>query len=400
MQKQTPANLRFVMLKTPPRERISRITKTLGRELRHDPAMRILQRILPDLIQSAIIRVRREIMKHQVPLRFWAILSFSLMLTGSVQSADPLVGDFTRDGQISDADIDLHARVVHRQEYWFDLNNDDEIGESDRMIWIEDLVRTYAGDANLDGSFNTADLVQMLQSGEYEDGIPLNSGWAQGDFDGDGEFNSTDIIYIFTTGCYERGPRSGDGSSGSWSWERLRPGERPEPTPGTLHWFADLNLDQQITAADIDLLSVAAREGNDFRARALFQERGFDLNEDGKIDREDRTVWVEDKDIAFTYFGDANLDRVLDTRDLVQVLQAGKYGQEDVVALWAEGDWDGDFRFDTSDLLLLAMERPADGTRPTRFVSEPAATVLLISTLIGWSLLLRASPLLHRAPRS
>ncbi len=331
-------------------------------------------------------------MGRHIPLRSLVALSFSLTLATVVQSADPLLGDFTLDGHLSDADIDLHARVVHYQDNWFDLDNDGLISEADRTIWIDSLVRTYAGDANLDGSFTTADIVQILQGGEYEDGIALNSGWAEGDFNGDGEFNSADIVYIFDVGCYERGPRNGEGSPGSWSWERLGPGERPEPTPGTLRWFADLDLDQQITAADIDLLSTAAREGSDSRARALFQERGFDLNADGQIDQADRAMWVKGKQIAYTYFGDANLDRVLDTKDLVLVLQAGKYMREDAFALWAEGDWDGDFHFDTSDLLLLAMEWPADVPRPMQVVPEPDATVLLISTLIGWALFLLASP--------
>ena len=37
------------------------------------------------------------------------------------------------------------------------------------------------GDSNRDGFFDSTDLVQVFQAGEYEDGIPLNSTWETGD---------------------------------------------------------------------------------------------------------------------------------------------------------------------------------------------------------------------------
>ena len=65
---------------------------------------------------------------------------------------------------------------------------------------------TYFGDANLDGEFNSTDLVAVLAAGEYEDGIESNSGWSEGDFDGDGEFTSSDLITALADGGYEQGP--------------------------------------------------------------------------------------------------------------------------------------------------------------------------------------------------
>jgi hypothetical protein len=55
--------------------------------------------------------------------------------------------------------------------------------------------------------------------------------------------------------------------------------------------------------------------------------------------------------------GDANLDRVFNSSDLVLVMQAGKY-ENNVPgdATWQEGDWDGDGDFATSDLVLAFQE--------------------------------------------
>jgi secreted trypsin-like serine protease len=53
------------------------------------------------------------------------------------------------------------------------------------------------GDANLDGIFNSSDLVQVFQYGEYEDQLSGNSEWSNGDWNGDGEFDSADLIAAF-----------------------------------------------------------------------------------------------------------------------------------------------------------------------------------------------------------
>ncbi len=58
------------------------------------------------------------------------------------------------------------------------------------------------GDANLDGRFDSADLVRLFQIGEYEDAIAQNSTWADGDWNGDREFNSRDFVFAMTLGTY------------------------------------------------------------------------------------------------------------------------------------------------------------------------------------------------------
>ncbi|MCA9200668.1 MAG: hypothetical protein KDA87_24175 [Planctomycetales bacterium] len=63
-------------------------------------------------------------------------------------------------------------------------------------------VRLIPGDSNMDDRFNSSDLVEVFTTGEFEDGIPLNSTWREGDWNGDKEFDSGDFVYAFTAGSY------------------------------------------------------------------------------------------------------------------------------------------------------------------------------------------------------
>ncbi len=65
--------------------------------------------------------------------------------------------------------------------------------------------QAFPGDANGDGAFNTSDLVQVFQSGHYEDDIEQNSDWTSGDWSGDLEFTSEDLVLAFRNGQYENG---------------------------------------------------------------------------------------------------------------------------------------------------------------------------------------------------
>ena len=62
------------------------------------------------------------------------------------------------------------------------------------------------GDSNLDGEFNSSDLVEVFAAGEYEDGIAENSYWTTGDWNSDGDFDSSDLVVAFRDGRYEEGP--------------------------------------------------------------------------------------------------------------------------------------------------------------------------------------------------
>jgi hypothetical protein len=59
-----------------------------------------------------------------------------------------------------------------------------------------------AGDVNLDGFFDSSDLIELMARGEYEDGIVGNSHHLTGDFNGDGEFDTSDLITALAEGRY------------------------------------------------------------------------------------------------------------------------------------------------------------------------------------------------------
>jgi len=104
-------------------------------------------------------------------------------------------------------DIDVLAAAIRTEssEPRFDLNASGRVDADDHRFLIENVLDTSAGDANLDGFFDTADLVAIFQAGQYEDAIVGNSGWATGDWDGDGDFTTSDLVAAFQTGRYELG---------------------------------------------------------------------------------------------------------------------------------------------------------------------------------------------------
>jgi hypothetical protein len=129
----------------------------------------------------------------------WSILSFS-----------SIIGDVNGNGILDATDIDQLSEQVRMgtNDLLFDFNADALVNDLDRQFWLHDLKQTYFGDGDLSGSFNTADLVQVLASGEYEDDVELNSTWLTGDWDGDGDFTSGDLVVALADGGYEQGPRA------------------------------------------------------------------------------------------------------------------------------------------------------------------------------------------------
>jgi hypothetical protein len=119
-------------------------------------------------------------------------------------------GDFDLDGLLADRDVDaLQAEAqARRHDPYFDINNDLLVDSADVHFWVTTLKRTWFGDANLDGEFNSGDLVAVFGAGEYEDSVVGNSGWAEGDWDGDGDFTSGDLVVAFQDGGFEVGPRA------------------------------------------------------------------------------------------------------------------------------------------------------------------------------------------------
>jgi DNA-binding beta-propeller fold protein YncE len=84
-----------------------------------------------------------------------------------------------------------------------DYNRDGQTTAADRDFLLSYVLNTVTGDANLNGHFNSSDLVQVLQAGFYEDSFPGNAGWGTGDWNGDREFDTADLVLALQVGGYE-----------------------------------------------------------------------------------------------------------------------------------------------------------------------------------------------------
>jgi hypothetical protein len=116
-------------------------------------------------------------------------------------------GDFNANGFRDVGDLDLLASAMMANDPSFDLDGDGDADLADRTHWVEVLANTYSGDVDLNGEFNSSDMVQVFIAGKYETGQPAT--WAEGDFNGDKVFDSGDLVTAFIGGGYEVGPRPG-----------------------------------------------------------------------------------------------------------------------------------------------------------------------------------------------
>ncbi len=141
-----------------------------------------------------------------------------------------LPGDYNNDGVLDAEDINLQSGAMKSADpdlATFDENDDGAVDEADRLIVLHDHFGTWMGDADLDGLFNSGDLVSVFTTGFYETG--KMAGWAEGDWNGDMLFNSGDFVVAFSDGGYEKGPRPDAAAV-------------PEPTVGVLAQLGLLGL--------------------------------------------------------------------------------------------------------------------------------------------------------------
>ena len=124
-------------------------------------------------------------------------------------------GDFNVNQELDVADLNALQKVVRAvpasetDVRFYDLTTDERVDQDDIATWVHSLANTYFGDANLDGEFNSSDLISVLAAGTYE--TDVDAGWASGDFDGSGRFDTGDLILALADGGYERGPRAAVG---------------------------------------------------------------------------------------------------------------------------------------------------------------------------------------------
>ncbi len=119
-------------------------------------------------------------------------------------------GDFNGNGQFDEEDVnDLMAKIREggAADAKYDLDGDGSVGQGDLKFWVQEIRKTWIGDANLDGVFNTVDLIEIFQKGLYE--MDEMAVWSSGDWDADSRFNSTDLVVAFQDNGFEKGPRAG-----------------------------------------------------------------------------------------------------------------------------------------------------------------------------------------------
>jgi hypothetical protein len=110
---------------------------------------------------------------------------------GSVGFSVGELGDFTGDGLVSAADIDVLLDAVRRDSNVssYDLDNNSVVNREDVVHLVETILGTHAGDANLDGIVDAADLNQVGLHWQQQ----TCHGWADGDFTGDGAVTALDL---------------------------------------------------------------------------------------------------------------------------------------------------------------------------------------------------------------
>ncbi len=112
-------------------------------------------------------------------------------------------GDFDGDGSLDVNDLKMlnESFKSGSNELSYDVNFDLTVDFKDVLSWIKCSKGTCIGDVNLDGIFDSSDLIQLFQQVAYESGeLAL---WTQGDWNGDCKFDSGDLLVAFQAGCYQ-----------------------------------------------------------------------------------------------------------------------------------------------------------------------------------------------------
>jgi hypothetical protein len=133
------------------------------------------------------------------------------------------------------------------------------------------------------------------------------------------------------------------GVADDWSTRSVwMPSSQQNGSPGRAGTSPDFDHDGVLSATDIDLLFAAVSSGT--------AHRDYDLTGDAFVDSQDTEQMI--RQILAIPYGDATLDGVFNSADLIMVLAAGAF-ESSQPAFWASGDWNGDQLFNTSDLVQV-----------------------------------------------
>ena len=117
-----------------------------------------------------------------------------------------LLGDFNRDGVRDALDIDSLCIATSfgpgPQVPGYDFNQDGHVSRADFDSFRRLVFDAPIGDSNLDGVFDSSDLVQIFQSGRYES--KRVAGWSEGDWNCDRQFSSRDFVTAFEANSYQQ----------------------------------------------------------------------------------------------------------------------------------------------------------------------------------------------------
>jgi hypothetical protein len=118
--------------------------------------------------------------------------------TGSLVNGNDTAYRTTYDSGPLDVDVPQNATLRVR---WIST----DVSQHNVVFGLDNVSLRFAapGDANIDGVFNSIDLIDVLANGEYEDTIVGNSTWSEGDWSNDNEFDSGDLIEALATGVYQ-----------------------------------------------------------------------------------------------------------------------------------------------------------------------------------------------------
>jgi hypothetical protein len=121
-----------------------------------------------------------------------------------------LAGDFNNDYVVNATDIDLLSAAIKdaSTDYdTYDLTNDDKINSADMDMLVKNILKTYYGDADLNGSVGVSDLSVLAAYYNTASG----ASWANGDFDGNGAVGVSDLSILAAN------YNSGSASTISWA---------------------------------------------------------------------------------------------------------------------------------------------------------------------------------------
>ena len=126
-----------------------------------------------------------------------------------------LLGDYNANGELDVRGLGSAGGAIAGGENppEYDLNGDGVVDyDGDRVMWVKELKKTWIGDADLNGEFNSGDIVEVFVAGKYETGEEAT--WDEGDWDGEQGVRQSATWWPLSrwwlrTGSEESGCRSG-----------------------------------------------------------------------------------------------------------------------------------------------------------------------------------------------